>query len=138
MPRPIRLLIHIDAMRHNLATIRQRVGRSRIWAVAKANAYGQGIDQAVAGFEQADGLAVLDLHEARLARDRGWSKPILLIEGAFGAQDLAEIRRLDAQSRNNVLRIGQKLCCRICDREAAIRLPIQPPHYCIPIAMRTG
>ena len=98
MPRPIRLLIHIDAMRHNLATIRQRVGRSRIWAVAKANAYGQGIDQAVAGFEQADGLAVLDLHEARLARDRGWSKPILLIEGAFGAQDLAEIRRLDAQT----------------------------------------
>ncbi len=98
MPRPIRLLVHIDAMRHNLATIRQRVGRSRIWAVAKANAYGQGIDQAVAGFEQADGLAVLDLHEARQARDRGWSKPILLIEGAFGAQDLAEICRLNAQT----------------------------------------
>jgi len=85
-------------MRHNLAVVRQRVGRARVWAVAKANAYGQGIDQAVEGFRQADGLAVLDLHEAQMARDRGWAKPILLIEGAFCAADLAEISRLDAQT----------------------------------------
>ncbi len=89
MPRPIRLTIKIDAMRHNLNCIRQRVGASKIWAVAKANAYGQGIAQAVKGFHAADGLAVLDLHEAEEARRLGWTKPILMIEGGFSADDLA-------------------------------------------------
>lgn len=88
MPRPIRLHIRIQAMRHNLDVIRACVGASQIWAVAKANAYGQGIEQAVAGFEQADGLAVLDLQEAERARKGGWKKPILMIEGAFESSDL--------------------------------------------------
>ncbi len=95
MPRPIRLTIEIDAMRHNLACIRQRVGSSHIWAVAKANAYGQGIAQAVKGFVAADGLAVLDLHEAIEARRLGWTKPILMIEGGFSAGDLAVMAEHD-------------------------------------------
>lgn len=96
MPRPIRLEIHVDAMRHNLAVVRSRLqGGARVWAVAKAHAYGHGIAQAVAGFANADGLAVLDLHEAVVARDLGWSKPILLIEGAFHEGDLSEMARLD-------------------------------------------
>ncbi|WVN40880.1 alanine racemase [beta proteobacterium MWH-UniP1] len=95
MPRPIRLTVHIDAMRHNLSCIRQRVGQSRIWAVAKANAYGQGIAQAVRAFASADGLAVLDLSEAQAARESGWAKPILMIEGAFSAEDLSVMAQLD-------------------------------------------
>lgn len=95
MPRPIRLTIEIDAMRHNLNCIRQRVGASRIWAVAKANAYGQGIAQAVKGFSAADGLAVLDLQEATEARRLGWTKPILMIEGGFSADDLGVMAEHD-------------------------------------------
>lgn len=95
MTRPITLTIHIDAMRHNLATLRSRVGASRIWAVAKADAYGHGIAHAVEGFSQADGLAVLDLHEAQRARDAGWTRPILMIEGAFSIQDLEAMAELD-------------------------------------------
>lgn len=94
MPRPIRLHIRTQAMRHNLDVIRAHVGASQIWAVAKANAYGQGIEQAVAGFAQADGLAVLDLEEAARARAAGWGKPILMIEGAFGVNDLREMQAL--------------------------------------------
>lgn len=89
MPRPIVLHIHVSALRHNLAVLRSRVGASKIWAVAKANAYGQGIEQAVQGFAQADGLAVLDLEEAVCARRAGWGKPILMIEGSFGPGDLS-------------------------------------------------
>ena len=92
MSRPIQLTIRIDAMRHNLQVIRQRVGATRIWAVAKANAYGQGIEAAVSGFAQADGMAVLDLSEALRARRAGWTKPILMIEGAFAAEDLSVMR----------------------------------------------
>ena len=96
MPRPIALTIRIDAMRHNLATIRRTVADARIWAVAKADGYGHGIANVVRGFEAADGLAVLDLAEAEVARQAGWSKPILMIEGAFAVEDLQQMQRLDA------------------------------------------
>jgi alanine racemase len=91
MPRPIHLQIRCQAMAHNLDVVRSRVGASQIWAVAKANAYGQGIEQAVEGFAQADGLAVLDLDEAVRARQAGWKKPLLMIEGGFDSQDLQEM-----------------------------------------------
>ena len=96
MPRPIALTIRIDAMRHNLAVIRRKVGGAKIWAVAKADGYGHGIANVVRGFSEADGLAVLDLSEAQTARQAGWSKPILMIEGAFSAEDLREMHGLDA------------------------------------------
>ncbi len=95
MPRPIRLHIRTQAMAHNLDVLRSRVGESQIWAVAKANAYGQGIEQAVKGFALADGLAVLDPEEAVRARQAGWTKPLLMIEGAFDLADLREMAALD-------------------------------------------
>ena len=98
MPRPILLTIRIDAMRHNVSVVRKALGQSRIWAVAKGNGYGQGIAQAVTGFADADGLAVLDLAEAQQARASGWTKPILMLEGAFAAEDLAEMKRLSAST----------------------------------------
>lgn len=96
MPRPIALTIEIDAMRHNLAVLRRRAPAAKFWAVAKADGYGHGIANVVNGFNQADGLAVLDLPEAQIARQQGWSKPILMIEGAFASEDLQEMQRLDA------------------------------------------
>lgn len=98
MPRPILLTIRIDAMRHNVSVVRKALGQSRIWAVAKANGYGQGIAQAVEGFADADGLAVLDLAEAQQARASGWTKPILMLEGAFAAEDLAAMKHLSAST----------------------------------------
>lgn len=98
MSRPIELTIRIDAMRHNLDVIRSRAATSRIWAVAKANGYGHGIDAAAAAFKNADGLAVLDLAEAIRARDAGWNKPILMIEGAFSPDELAQMAALDLQT----------------------------------------
>ena len=88
MPRPILATIDIDAMRHNLARARQLAGRRQVWAVVKANAYGHGLERAVRGFALADGLALLDLDEARRARAAGWQKPILLLEGFFEPADL--------------------------------------------------
>lgn len=94
MPRPIKALIHLDALRHNLARAQDALGgSSKLWAVVKANAYGHGIEPAVAAFEAADGLALLDLDEAVLARDAGWNKPILLLEGPFESSDLEVARQ---------------------------------------------
>jgi alanine racemase len=95
MPRPIETLIHLDALRHNLAQARQRAGERKLWAVVKANAYGHGLERVLPAFAHADGLALLDLAEAERARAAGWRKPILLLEGFFEARDLELVQRLD-------------------------------------------
>jgi alanine racemase len=95
MPRPILATIDLAAMRHNLARARASAGGRFVWAVIKANAYGHGIERAVRAFADADGLALLDLAEARRARDAGWRKPILLLEGFFEASDLDVVRALE-------------------------------------------
>lgn len=95
MPRPIQALIHLDALRNNVAHARASAGGRRVWAVVKANAYGHGIERVVPALEAADGLALLDLAEAERARAVGWRKPILLLEGFFAATDLPIVERLD-------------------------------------------
>src|SRR4029453_8780511 len=94
MPRPIQASVEVSAMRHNLAAARMRAGARSVWAVIKANAYGHGIERAVRGFAHADGLAMLDLDEARRARASGWKGPILLLEGIFETSDIADCRTL--------------------------------------------
>jgi len=89
MPRPILATIDIDALRHNLSVARRHAGARRVWAVVKANAYGHGLQRALRGFADADGLALLDIDEAARAREGGWRRPILLLEGLFSAVDLA-------------------------------------------------
>ena len=42
MPRPIYAEIDIQALKHNLARLRESVGDRTLWAVVKANAYGHG------------------------------------------------------------------------------------------------
>lgn len=88
MPRPISAVIDLTAMRRNLALAREHARGRFVWAVVKANAYGHGLDHAVRAFALADGLALLDLHEAQQARDAGWQRPILLLEGCFERRDL--------------------------------------------------
>lgn len=89
MTRPTIARIHVDALRHNLARVRSLAPRSRVWAVVKAHAYGHGLAAALAGFEQADGLALVEFDAALRLRELGWRKPILMLEGAFDAEDTA-------------------------------------------------
>lgn len=97
MPRPISATISISALRHNLGVVRQHLAQHArgpdgappsIWAVIKANAYGHGIENAVAAFSEAQGLAMLDLAEAVRCREAGWGGPILLLEGLFQPADI--------------------------------------------------
>lgn len=98
MPRPIQARIHASALRHNLGHVRSVLANaptpSKTMAVVKANAYGHGIENAISGFQSADGIALLDLEEAARARAAGWEKPILLLEGPFEATDLRAVREL--------------------------------------------
>ncbi|CDL80705.1 catabolic alanine racemase DadX [Xenorhabdus szentirmaii] len=93
MPRPILATIHLNAFRHNLAFIRQRVSQSKIWSVVKANAYGHGLDRIWQSLAQTDGFALLDMNEAIYLREQGWQGPILLLEGFFKPSDLQIINQ---------------------------------------------
>lgn len=98
MPRPISASISLSSLKHNLAVVANQLNSfsqqnqrlvPNIWAVIKANAYGHGIDNAVHAFDQAQGLAMLDLDEAVKCREAGWRKPILMLEGFFEPADIA-------------------------------------------------
>lgn len=95
MPRPIQATIHPEALRHNLARMRQATPDAKVWAVVKANAYGHGIERVYEALRGADGFALLDLQEAERVRALGWRGPILLLEGAFEPRDLELCSRLN-------------------------------------------
>ncbi|PWT77184.1 MAG: alanine racemase, partial [Proteobacteria bacterium] len=59
MSRPIRALMRLSALRHNLDVARRAAGKARVLAVVKANAYGHGLLRSCAALSGADGFAVL-------------------------------------------------------------------------------
>jgi len=93
--RPTKALISLDAMAHNLRIAREHVDAAQVFAVVKANAYGHGLSRAVRAFSAADGFAVLTLEEAANLRMMGIRKPILLLEGVFGADEWSACSELD-------------------------------------------
>ena len=88
MPRPIRAIIDLPALRHNLAVARRAAAGARVLAVVKANAYGHGLLRAARAFAAADGFAILEIDNAVRLREAGYEHPILLLEGAFDSREL--------------------------------------------------
>lgn len=97
MPRPLVATIDISALQHNLAVARLRAPHARVWAVVKAQAYGHGLERAMHAFAEADGLALVEIDYAVHLREWGWTKPILLLEGFFEADDIAVLARHEMQ-----------------------------------------
>lgn len=93
MSRPIVATIHSAALRQNLEIVRRAAPKSRVWSVVKANGYGHGIDRIWQHLSDTDGFALLNLEEAILLRERGWKKPILLLEGFFHSDELELLDR---------------------------------------------
>ncbi len=79
--------VDLDALRHNVAAIRRRIGpRTKLMAVVKADAYGHGLAQVAGTLMQCgvDAFAVANLAEALVVRQiggTGW--PILLLGSAL-------------------------------------------------------
>lgn len=98
VPRPIYAEIDLQALKHNLARLRDSVGDRTLWAVVKANAYGHGLENAVEAFADADGFATIDLCDAERARRAGWHKRVLLLEGFFDETDIEPLQDLDVET----------------------------------------
>lgn len=91
----LRAEISVSALRHNLDLLRSRMGSGvKLCAVVKANAYGHGVKQILAGLDhQADMLGVASCSEAAALRDMGWQGPLMqfALSGAMDAGSLAEL-----------------------------------------------
>lgn len=89
--RPNVLEVDLDAIAHNVRSLRQRIGGDvQLFAALKANAYGFGIERVadtVVG-AGADGLAMVEVDHAVALRQRGIGVPILLYGGTPASADL--------------------------------------------------
>lgn len=92
---PHRAWIEIDhdALRHNLAVVRDLAHGAPVIGVVKANAYGHGLMRVLPALEGADGLALVELDAALALREAHYTRRILLLEGFFEASELAGIAR---------------------------------------------
>jgi alanine racemase len=89
----IRAEVSAAALRANLARIREVAPASRVMAVVKANAYGHGLVPTALCLADADAFAVARIEEALALRGAGVRRPIVLLEGVFNAEQLAEAAR---------------------------------------------
>ena len=86
----IRAIIDTSALRNNLRQIKARAPGSRVMAVVKANAYGHGLVPTALALPEADAFAVARLEEGIALREAGIRQTIILLEGVFSAEQLAE------------------------------------------------
>jgi alanine racemase len=87
----IRAVIDIAALRSNVRTLRRLAPAARVVAVVKANAYGHGlVPTALALGAAADAFGVARIDEGLALRAAGVAQPILLMEGIFTSDELAE------------------------------------------------
>ena len=90
MIRLIRALVDTAALRHNLGTVRAYAPGAKVMAVVKANAYGHGVVSTALALADADSFAVARLEEGIALRSAGVRAPVVLLEGVFSAEQLAE------------------------------------------------
>ncbi len=95
MTRPARALIDISALRHNFQQVRIRAPGRRILAVIKADAYGHGAARVARALDETDGFAVARMEEGEALRAIGITKPVLLLSGVPGDEELALAAKLD-------------------------------------------
>lgn len=98
MARPITATIHLDALRHNLASIRARAPGRRLMAMVKADGYGHGLETVVRGLSEADAFGVAAIDDATRIRAAGLEQPILVLSGFDNPDDLDQLRALRADA----------------------------------------
>lgn len=91
MSRPTVATINLSAIKSNIALLKDIAKGSKIIAVVKADAYGNGAVKVALAIEQmVDILSVAFLAEAQELRRAGLSAPILILQGPHQAIDLQQ------------------------------------------------
>ncbi len=97
MSRPTRAIVDAEALRHNLAEVRRRAPRAKVIAIVKANGYGHGLLWVAKTLAdaRADAFGVASVEEGLVLREEGIAKPICLLEGFFGPDELPLLAQYD-------------------------------------------
>ncbi|HEX7339863.1 MAG TPA: alanine racemase [Rhodanobacteraceae bacterium] len=95
MSRLATATIHLGALRHNLARLRQLAAPARVVAVVKADAYGHGLERVARALGDADAFGVAAIADGRRLRAAGFRQPIVVLAGPDSAADLDELRHLN-------------------------------------------
>ena len=104
MSRTTVATIHLGALRHNLARIKQLAAPAQVMAVVKADAYGHGLERVARALDSAaDAFAVASLGDGLRLRAAGHRQRIVVLSGPDQAGDIAEMQRLglDAAIHHN-------------------------------------
>lgn len=95
MSRTTVATIHLGALRHNLARIRELAAPAKVMAVVKADAYGHGLERVARALGgDADAFAVASLGDGLRLRAAGHHQRIVVLSGPDQAGDIAEMQRL--------------------------------------------
>ena len=95
MSRTTVATIHLGALRHNLALIKQLAAPAQVMAVVKADAYGHGLERVARALDgAADAFAVASLGDGLRLRAAGHRQRIVVLSGPDQAGDIAEMQRL--------------------------------------------
>jgi alanine racemase len=95
--RPVRALIDLEALRHNLSQARVAAPRSRVMAIVKADGYGHGLLRVARALADADAFGVASIEEALQLREAGIASPVLLLEGCFFPEEIPLAARYHIQ-----------------------------------------
>ncbi len=94
MTRSATATIHLDALRANLARVRELAGDAKVMAVVKADAYGHGLERCARAFGEVDAFGVASIADGLRLRAAGHRQRIVVLAGPDASGDIAEMRRL--------------------------------------------
>lgn len=86
--RHSRVIIDLEALRHNYRYLKEAAGGNRLIAVIKADAYGHGAREVAAALKDADAFAVAAVGEAVALRKAGVNQKIIVMGGFVRAAEL--------------------------------------------------
>ena len=98
MSRSATATIHLDALRDNLARVREIAEGAKVMAVVKADAYGHGLERCARAFAGADAFGVASIADGLRLRAAGHRQRIVVLSGPDAPSDLAEMRRLQLEA----------------------------------------
>jgi alanine racemase len=87
--RPTKILIDVNALRHNTKIVKDLTRNAKLVAMVKGNAYGHGLSIVTEALQdKVDYFGVAIIDEAVCIREIGIKTPILLAEGFFNQEEL--------------------------------------------------
>lgn len=99
MSRTTVATIHLGALRHNLARIKQLTAPAKVMAVVKADAYGHGLERVARALDgDAEAFAVAALGDGLRLRAAGHRQRIVVLSGPDQPGDIAEMQRLGLEA----------------------------------------